>query len=331
MVINTVALRGEEYQTDLLILDEYHRYLSEQFITVTEKVKYKYRLDLSATGERLDGREELFRCYVPVIATVTMDEAKREGYVADFTEYNLGLDLTRSEEKDLERINHIYNTSFAWFNWDFQLAMACMTKYHKEYASKNSIDPKLVMIKAVQFNRSMMERKKIFYNSDAKLDMTQKIIDKFKGKKIITFSESVMFADRITALNDDARSYHSSITKREIDGKKYTPAKLNELNLNQFKSGEVRILNTAKALNEGFDSPKVEMGIICSGNSSKTSHIQRVGRICRKFQYEDGSWKKPIIINLFVKDSQEEKWLKSSQKGSRGIRVVKSLDEIIYD
>ncbi len=328
IVINTVALRDTEYQVDLLILDEYHRYLSEQFITVVDKVKYKYRLDLSATGERLDGREELFRCYVPIIATVTMDEARREGYVADFTEYNLGLDLTRAEKKELDRINQIYNTTFGWFNWDFTLAMACMTKYHKTYAEENKIDPKLVMIKAVQFNRSMMERKKIFYNSDSKLDMTQRIIDKFSDKKIITFSESVMFADRITALNEDSRSYHSSLLKREIDGKKYTPAKLNELYLSQFKSGDVRILNTARALNEGFDSPDVEMGIICSGNSSKTSHVQRIGRICRKFQYGDGSWKKPIIINLFIKDSQDHKWLQSSQKGSRGIRTIKSLDEI---
>ncbi len=328
LVINSIALQDRLYETDLLILDEYHRYLSEQFITVVDKVRYKYRLDLSATGERLDGREELFRCYVPIIATVTMDEARREGYVADFTEYNLGLDLTRAEKKELDRINQIYNTAFGWFNWDFKLAMACMTKYHKTYAEENKIDPKLVMIKAVQFNRSMMERKKIFYNSDSKLEMTQKIIEKFSDKKIITFSESVMFADRITSLNEDSRSYHSGLLKREIDGKKYTPAKLNELYLSQFKSGEVRILNTAKALNEGFDSPNVEVGIICSGNSSKTSHIQRVGRICRKFQYGDGSWKRPIIINLYIKDSQDEVWLKKSQKGSRGIRTIKSLDEI---
>ncbi len=328
LVINSIALQDRLYETDLLILDEYHRYLSEQFITVVDKVRYKYRLDLSATGERLDGREELFRCYVPIIATVTMDEARREGYVADFTEYNLGLDLTRAEKKELDRINQIYNTAFGWFNWDFKLAMACMTKYHKTYAEENKIDPKLVMIKAVQFNRSMMERKKMFYNSDSKLDMTQRIIDKFSDKRIITFSESVMFADQITALNDDSRSYHSGLQKREIDGKKYTPAKLNELYLNQFKSGEVRILNTAKALNEGFDSPKVEIGIICSGNSSRTSHVQRVGRICRKFQYDDGTWKKPSIINLFIKGEQDEKWLKSSQKGSRGIINCKTITDL---
>ena len=56
------------------------------------------------------------------------------------------------------------------------------------------------------------------------------------------------------------------------------------------------------------------MGIICGLTSKSLSMIQRIGRLIR---YKKG--KVGEIYILYVKDSQEEKWLKKS---------VKSLDNI---
>tara|TARA_R110002012_G_scaffold94077_1_gene227944 strand:- start:42 stop:221 length:180 start_codon:yes stop_codon:yes gene_type:complete len=51
------------------------------------------------------------------------------------------------------------------------------------------------------------------------------------------------------------------------------------------------------------------MGIICGITSKSLPMIQRVGRLVR---FQEG--KTGEIIILYVKDSQEEKWLKNSTK-----------------
>ena len=58
------------------------------------------------------------------------------------------------------------------------------------------------------------------------------------------------------------------------------------------------------------------MGIICGITSKSLPMIQRVGRLIR---FQEG--KIGEIIILYVKDSQEEKWLKNA---------VKKLNNIVW-
>ena len=58
------------------------------------------------------------------------------------------------------------------------------------------------------------------------------------------------------------------------------------------------------------------MGIICGITSKSLPMIQRVGRLVRFQEDKVGE-----IIILYVKDSQEEKWLKNS---------TKDLDNVIW-
>ena len=59
------------------------------------------------------------------------------------------------------------------------------------------------------------------------------------------------------------------------------------------------------------------MGIICGITSKGLTMIQRIGRLLR---FEEG--KSGEIIILYVKDSQEEKWLKNSVKGLHNVQWV---------
>lgn len=52
---------------------------STLFSTVYEKVKYKLVLALTATLERLDGKEEIIKKYAPVCDIITIDEAEKKG------------------------------------------------------------------------------------------------------------------------------------------------------------------------------------------------------------------------------------------------------------
>ena len=55
-----------------------------------------------------------------------------------------------------------------------------------------------------------------------------------------------------------------------------------ELILDKFRKGDINILVICKVLDEGFDLPKIDTGIILSTTSSIRQRIQRIGRISRK-------------------------------------------------
>jgi len=64
----------------------------------------------------------------------------------------------------------------------------------------------------------------------------------------------------------------------------HTGLPLNERieNISDYRQGKTNILVSCHALNEGFDVPESEIGIIVAGTSSARQWIQRMGRILRK-------------------------------------------------
>ena len=100
-------------------------------------------------------------------------------------------------------------------------------------------------------------------------------------------------------------SYHSGKTKKQ-----------RELILSAFKNDIIKVLCSTKALNQGLDIPDANMGIMCGITSKSLPMIQRVGRLVRFQENKTGE-----IIILYIRDSQEEKWLKNS---------TKNLDNVIW-
>ena len=68
-------------------------------------------------------------------------------------------------------------------------------------------------------------------------------------------------------------------------------------------------------MNQGFDVPDANMGIICGITSKGLPMIQRVGRLIRFQEDKTGE-----VIVLYIKDSQEEKWLKNAVKGLKNVK-----------
>ena len=80
---------------------------------------------------------------------------------------------------------------------------------------------------------------------------------------------------------------------------------------------------STKALNQGFDVPDADIGIICGLTSKSLTMIQRVGRLLRFQENKVGK-----IIILYVKETQEEKWLKSAVKGLTNVNWIDKLTQI---
>src|SRR5437899_1081912 len=246
---------------DLLVLDEIHHYVSEEFGKTFDNTTYKFVLGLTATLERIDGKHEIIQNLCPVIEEITLEEARRQGYVSDYKVFNWGLDLSEEDRIEYDRIHSIFNKNFAKFGFEFSLAMACSTGK----------------------------------------GMTTKIGEVYKTGEV-----KVVYKD-----------------------KKISGNRLKEESLELFKQADsgVDVLSTVKSLDEGFDFHSIGLAIMASYNSGKRQDNQRTGRAIR-VDYSNAD-KVSIIVNLYIKESQEEKWLKEKQKGKRGIKWVDSIDEIV--
>lgn len=78
---------------------------------------------------------------------------------------------------------------------------------------------------------------------------------------------------------------------------------------NSSPTNMCHVLSTARALDMGADMPNIDMAIVTSGSSKALQAIQRYGRSLRKIE-----GKSTIIVEIYVLDTQDYKWLKSRQK-----------------
>jgi superfamily II DNA or RNA helicase len=351
-------------------------------------------LGLTATVERLDGNHVLLVSHAPVVDSISLAEAKANNWISKYLEFNLGIPFTDEEQKTYDRINKLYNKFFKMFGYDFDLAMKCQAgkaktpgavdgpTVRRSYAMIMGWDPVKdrdnrqhlwhpdnIAGYAVQFGKYMRERKEIFYNSQSKVNLAKEIHNRFPGAKMITFSESTSFADRVTEEIPDSVSYHSYIEGKTAEvreskvfktpegaknfcgrnkGKlkslrrrgtkvtwskdvKQSPSSVRRSMLQEFTEGKVRVINTARALDQGFNVKDIEVAVIFSRTSNPTQQIQRTGRSARKFTFADGSDKTAIIINVYIKDeppTQDEKWLRSAQKKSRNVIWTEDIRDI---
>ena len=315
IVINTAIKSQRQY--DLLVLDEIHNYGSNEFIKIFENTQYKFILGLTATIDRSDNRDALIRTYCPVIDTVDIVEALENGYVSNFKVFNLGIELNKEDRKAYDSMNKDFHFNFSQFNHDFNTAMACLSKpdYRNSYARTTGRDPAELAVYAINFSRNMQKRKKFLYFASSKMEAVLELLQEFSDKKAITFSEGVDFA----------KGLHQRMPQFSVDYHSKMPKGVKARNLELFnkESSDVHVIHTAKALDEGFDVKGIDLAIISSGTSSTRQDLQRTGRAIR---YQEG--KTAVIINIYIKDTQDERWLRARQKKSTNIIHVNSIQEI---
>ena len=232
--------------------------------------------------------------------------------------------------------------------------IARMNGWKPEMGDGHPNSPNGVYRKAITCNRAIMDRKTMLYNHKKKLVALQHIYDLNPNGKFIHFCMSVDFAEQAKELVGGV-IYHSSLpteirlngktigkavtvnirkknvtkykvgdhnklltwdeVKRLVPGaKRVSKDKLRDEAIEKFSSGEENILHAIKALDEGLDVPNIDCAVITSGTQSPTQNIQRRGRAIR---FIEG--KVAFIFNVYIRDTQEEKWLSNRQEDSRVI------------
>jgi len=317
-VINTVV--KNRWNVDILILDEIHRYASEVFGTVFSRVEYQSILGLTATLPS-DEKYDHIRQLCPVFDKVTLAEAQGEGWVSDFLVYNLPVDLSPEERAHYKDLNSKYHSHFSTFNHNFNWAMTCLKDKAaaRDYAKKKGFDFQTVRKDATQFIKNVQARKKFLYNLDSKMDIAETILSKFQRMSLVFSQTKDAASDIGSRYPKEAAVYHSGMTKTEQE---------EAITAFRERTDPVRILSTARALDQGADLPMVSLAVVIAGTSKPLQSIQRMGRTLRK-----NNKGRAIIVELYATDTQDEKWLRKRQRKTPNhtIRRARGVGDIILD
>ncbi len=321
--IQTVYKYENEHY-DLIVADEFHNYLPEkddyksrlyEYHKFFERNTYDKILGLSAWIP--EKKRMVARKIAPICYTLTTDEGVRKGIISPYVEFNVPIILTGEEKAAYARVQMAYFNlerqlgGFKAFDTASKLMKSIGAIAIKDRTKKQMDDYQL----AIRFYKMMHKRKTLLYNIGSKADVVLDLIDFLKIEKSVIFSQSTLFADLLCHNRDDIIAYHSKVKDRSKSMKRFND-----------KRTKVNHLSTCMAVNEGMDLPKLPVIIIASRTSGAKTHIQRRGRCLR---FEEG--KVSYVFNLYLKDTQDEKWLIKSQSTTapENIIFVNSVNEVV--
>ena len=298
-----------EYQCDLLVVDEAHKSVAETLVQMFTNIKYKIILCLTATLERLDGRDAIIREHAPVVDGVTIEECIKNKWLSEYREYEVL--IYPNDLGEYKKANQEFYEHFAFFNYDFNLAMKCNTDWKVRAAMAKRLTPegedtketnRRIMMHAAGFSRTLQARKKYIYHHPKKIELTNYILEHRQDKKCVTFSATIDMAEQIK---------YGSVYSGKVSKKK------GRITLEEFIEQDGGVLNTIMKLNEGFNCPDVSVSVVLGLNSSQTVSKQRLGRVIR---HKEG--KEAEVFNLILAGTVEEQWFAKSHSGMDYIPIT---------
>jgi superfamily II DNA or RNA helicase len=320
-VINTVI--KHKYKCDFLILDEEHRYSADSYAQVFQCVGYKLIMGLTATFERLDGKEKLTAKYCPIVEEITKLECLANGWISDYKEYQVLIEVDDIEEYN--KLNKEWIQHFEFFQFSFDTAMKmcgpegwkAKLAYRDELYKGSDESKKKEILQAINYHsagfmRTMTKRKAFVNNHPKKVEIAKKIMEHRPDCKIITFSNNVKMAE---AIENGNYVYTGKTSKKK-----------GRVMIEDFLSGKINHLHSCQRLNEGFDDPDISVGIILGTDSSEIKAIQKRGRVIRKNDSKNAE-----IFYIIIKDTVESKWFANSHKKDNDYITIneEGLDKVL--
>lgn len=279
-------LRDEHY--NIVVCDEIHLGLSPIYRKFFEHNTYDKLLCMTATIPEEDEYKEYLLRLSPIRYMITLDQCVALKLVAPYEIICVPIDLNEEDKQAYKKANNKFVQAkyrIGGFN-TFEDAKAILAKKIPGDAGA-----------AKMFFDAIRERKQVVQHATSKIEKAKQLVNNHKDGKILVFSGSNDFTESMA----DALGglyYHSKIGKRRR-------AEV----LERFLEESERVLCSTKALNQGFNVPDANIGIIAGLDSKSLPLIQRVGRLLRMKEGKSGT-----IYIIYVKDSQEEKWVKNATK-----------------
>jgi superfamily II DNA or RNA helicase len=269
---------GNQYA--LLICDECHHLPSDFNRVIAEYSIAPYRLGLTATPDRADGRhDDLIHLVGPVV--YEQSAADLAGHaLAPFQIVPIKVKLSLLER---DRYNHLITQRNRFLQEvDIRLNSAQGWQEFVRVSAQSQAGRRAML--------AHRQAKTIALGTEGKLRVLADLLAQHHPDRCIIFT------------NDNATVYHISETFLIPAITHQTPVKERHAILQAFRSGEYPTLVVSHVLNEGVDVPEARIAILLSGSGSIREYVQRLGRILRK-----GSGnKQAILYEVIAEETTEE-------------------------
>ena len=277
---------GDRY--GLLIFDEVHHLPSEFYRAIAEFSLAPYRLGLTATPERTDGRhEDLLSLVGPLVYRREAVELAGE-VLAPYRVQRVYVDLSHKEreayEQALEERNHFlqsHNVSLSTLEgWNLFVKLSARSEQGR---------------RAMRAHR---EARRIAYATASKLRALEALLAAHPQERTVIFTE-----DNATAYEVSTRFLIPCLTHK-------TRIKERQEMLERFKAGLYMAIVASKVLNEGVDVPEASVGVVLSGSSVAREFVQRLGRLLRRSE-----GKRAVLYEVVARATREERVAERRRQG----------------
>ncbi|MFP3951830.1 MAG: DEAD/DEAH box helicase [Candidatus Bathyarchaeia archaeon] len=259
---DSAYIRAEQIgnRFSFLVFDEVHHLPAPSYMQIAEMYTAPYRMGLTATYERPDGgHEELPRLVGGRVYRLDVDALTGQ-HLSPYTHERIYVDLTPKEREVYEQE---YNV-FTGYLERKGIPMRSQEDF-KRFIMYTGGDP--------DAREALLARNRaveIALNSSAKIEVLSDLLRAYNDEKTIIFTRH---NDLVYRLSE--RFLIPAITHR-------TPKSERRRTLEEFRSGDYRVVVTSQVLDEGIDVPDASVAFIISGTGSSREYIQRLGRILRK-------------------------------------------------
>jgi superfamily II DNA or RNA helicase len=298
--INAETL-GNQY--GFLVFDECHHLPTDFNRVIAEYSIAPYRLGLTATPDRTDGRHtDLDLLIGREVYRKTAEELAGKA-LADHEIVQIKVKLS-SQERD--RYNQLTETRNQFLK-DSHISLGSMLGWQNfVQASARSQAGRRAML-------AHRQAKEIALGTDGKLRIMADLLAQHYPERVLIFT------------NDNATVYRISQDFLIPAITHQTPVKERHAILTRFREGEYKTLVTSHVLNEGVDVPDAGVAILLSGTGSAREYIQRLGRILRRGSDPN---KQAILYEVIAENTSEERTAERRRGDRSNIKALPSSQQL---
>jgi superfamily II DNA or RNA helicase len=255
----------------LVVFDECHHLPGDTYRLAAECCLAPFRLGLTATPERPDGREaDLDHLIGPTVYRRDIVELAGE-YLSDYETVRIDITLGPEERALYESERKIYLDFVR--SQGIRMGSPAGFQDFLMRASRTAAG-----VRALAAYRKQRE---LQHAPREKLEQLERLLSLHRKDRVLVFTQ-----DNATAYAVARRFLVPVITHQ-------TKVKERSEILERFADGRYGAVATSKVLNEGVDVPDANVAVVISGSGSVREHVQRLGRVLRR---KDG--KQAILYEL---------------------------------
>jgi superfamily II DNA or RNA helicase len=277
----------------LLICDEVHHLPGALYRQIAEQSLAPYRLGLTATLERGDGKHRDLETLIGKTIYSARPEDLAGGALAPYDLHTVKVQLSDEERTRYEAALESRDA----FLKSKGIRLSSLEGWSRFIrASVKSSEGRAAMLAHRQLKRLAMA-------TGAKLRALDDLLrDRLEDRVLV-------FTDSTEAVYEVSRNLLIPAITHE------TAVKERHQILEGFKSGVYPVIVASKVLNEGVDVPEANTAIVLSGTGSTREHVQRLGRILRP-----RPGKRATMIEVVSSDTVEERVSKRRKADPRDER-----------